>query len=126
MGKISELVKLKCPLILASSSPRRKKLLRMLGFDFQVVPPDVNEENLCTDIFDYSLKVISIAKEKALNVARRINYESIILAADTIVVLDGNILTKPVDDFEASVMLKNLATEPILSLLELWFYTPHR
>lgn len=81
----------------------------MLGFDFQVIPPDINEDNLYTDVYDYSLKVVSIAKEKVFNVARKVNYESIILAADTIVVLDGNILTKPTDEFEASVMLKKLS-----------------
>ncbi len=109
MVKIFDLIKLKCPLILASSSPRRKKLLEMLGFEFQVVFPEVNEDTLCKDVYDYSMKVVCISKEKAMSVAQKINYESIILAADTIVVLDGNILTKPIDDYEATVMLKKLS-----------------
>lgn len=109
MISISELIGLKYPLVLASSSPRRKHLLEMLGFEFQAISPELDEDSLFENIFDFSLKVTEIAKAKALKVARSLNYESIVLGADTIVVLDGRILTKPTDEFEARAMLKKLS-----------------
>ncbi|MEJ5286703.1 MAG: Septum formation protein Maf [Candidatus Kapaibacterium sp.] len=109
MVKIADLLRLKIPFVLASSSPRRKKLLEMLGLSPEIVIPDVDEDNIATDVYDYSLKVTEIAKAKAITVANKINYDAIILGADTIVVLDGNILTKPIDEYEAKIMLKKLS-----------------
>ncbi|MCX7908623.1 MAG: Maf family protein [Ignavibacteria bacterium] len=109
MIKSSQLVNLKIPLVLASSSPRRKKLLEMLGLEFNIISPNIDEDNVAKDIYDFSLKVTEIAKTKALKVSELIGYEAIILGADTIVVLDGNILTKPNDEYEARVMLKKLS-----------------
>lgn len=109
MVKIANLLKLKIPLVLASSSPRRRKLFEMLGLSFEVIPPDLDEDNIGKDIYDFSLKVTEIAKAKAIRVADKINYDAIILGADTIVVFDGNILGKPKDEYEAAVMLKKLS-----------------
>jgi septum formation protein len=109
MVSIDTLLGLKYPLILASSSPRRKHLLKMLGFEFQVIPPEIDEDNLFEDIFDYSRKVCEIAKTKAMKIASTIKNESIVIGADTLVVLDGRILTKPRDDYEARAMLKKLS-----------------
>jgi len=109
MVKIADLLNIKCPLVLASSSPRRKKLLEMLGLDFKVINPNIDEDNIAKEIYDFSLKVTEIAKSKAIRVAEMIDYEAIILAADTIVVHDGNILTKPEDEYQARVMLKKLS-----------------
>lgn len=109
MVKIADLLKLRLPLILASSSPRRKKLLTMLGFEFTAIAPNIDEETIHSDIYDYSLKVTEVAKAKAIKVCEQIDYEAIVLGADTIVVMDGNILSKPIDEYEASVMLKKLS-----------------
>ncbi|MGB9771862.1 MAG: Maf family protein [Candidatus Kapaibacteriota bacterium] len=109
MVKIANLLRLKIPLVLASSSPRRKKLLEMLGLEISVIPPEIDEDSLFADIYDFSVKVTEIAKAKAIRVAEMIHFDSIIFAADTIVVLDGNILTKPANEYEAKVMLKKLS-----------------
>jgi len=109
MVSINEILKLNYPLILASSSPRRRHLLKMLGFEFQVIPPEIDEDNLFPDIFDYSQKVCEIAKAKAMKIASITPYESIVIGADTLVVLDGKILTKPKDDNEARAMLKKMS-----------------
>ncbi|MCX7879673.1 MAG: Maf family protein [Ignavibacteria bacterium] len=109
MVRIADVIKLDKKLVLASSSARRKKLLEMLGFEFEVISPDIDEQQISNEIYDFSLKVIEVAKAKALKVSQLINYESIILSADTIVVLDGMVLTKPVDEYEAKIMLKKLS-----------------
>lgn len=109
MVKIADLLNLKCPLVLASSSPRRKKLLEMLGLNFTIIAPEIDEDKICTDIYDFSLKVTEIAKAKALRVVELIDYEAIILGADTIVVHDGNVLNKPSNPEEAKAMLYKLS-----------------
>ncbi len=109
MAKIAELLKLNCPFVLGSSSPRRKKLLEMLGLKFEIVPPDVNEEDIGKEIYDFSLKVTEIAKAKAFRVAEMIDYPAFIIGADTIVVHDGFVLTKPLNEYEAKVMLNKLS-----------------
>ena len=83
---------MKLPLILASSSPRRKQLLEQIGLEFEVYPSQIHENlslNLSPEIFTNHW-----AKEKAMDVAKS-NPQSLIVAADTIVVLDHKILGKP-------------------------------
>lgn len=109
MVKIANLLNLKCPLVLASSSPRREKLLKMLDLDFKVIAPQIDETKICNNIFDFSLKVTETAKAKAFRVVQLIDYEAIILGADTIVVHDGNILNKPKNQEEARSMLTKLS-----------------
>ncbi|HIA79698.1 MAG TPA: septum formation protein Maf [Candidatus Marinimicrobia bacterium] len=96
----------KSTLILASGSPRRKQLLTQIGLDFQVVPNSVNENH------DLDLPPEAFAehwgREKAKNVA--IDYpDNLVIGADTIVVLDKNILGKPKDKKESFGMLKRLS-----------------
>lgn len=107
--KIADLLRLRIPLILASSSPRRAKLLKMLGLKFQVLHPNVDEDSVGCDIFDYSLRVTEVAKAKAFAVADKIEKEAIILSADTIVVYNGKILNKPSTPEEAKAMLLRLS-----------------
>lgn len=107
--KIADLLHLRVPLILASSSPRRKKLLEMLGLDFRVIHPNIDEDEIGGDIYDYSLLVTEVAKAKANAVAKKINEEAIVIGADTIVVHDGKILTKPSTPEEAKAMLLHLS-----------------
>lgn len=93
-------------LILASGSKRRIELLKDSGIEFKVVLSDVIE------VIDLSLSseevATSLARQKAISVYLN-NTEDVVIAADTIVVLDGEILGKPIDENDAFEMLKKLA-----------------
>jgi len=92
------------PLILASASPRRQEMLRLLGVPFQVYPAAVAETRLPGE--SPEALVSRLSRLKADWVAHRA--EGLILAADTVVVLDGRILGKPRDVNEARTMLLSL------------------
>ncbi len=106
---ISKLIGLKIPLILASSSPRRKQLLKNLGFKFEIIEPNIDEDSIHCNIADLHQKVIEVARAKANTVARKINKEAIVLGADTIVAYQGEILSKPITKGDAIRMLKILS-----------------
>lgn len=77
--------------ILGSSSPRRAEILRSIGIDFRVVRPNCNE-----DVKGFYKGVASdIAYRKNMAISDNIKHGNIVLTADTIVVVDGNILGKP-------------------------------
>ncbi len=107
MLQIAKLINLDKPLILASKSPRRQKLLRQLGFEFEVMPADIDEDDF-TDGIDPELHVKDLSLKKAEFIAHKINKPAIILGSDTIVVLDGTIMNKPVDKEDAVRMLNML------------------
>jgi septum formation protein len=96
-------------IILASQSPRRKQLLEWAEIPFEVVVKETDEK------FPPGLKpadvAVYIARNKALAVQRERNEEEIILAADTIVVLNDNIIGKPVHREEAISILLALSGE---------------
>ena len=94
------------PLILASSSPRRRELLGHFGLPFTVQVPDVDESEFPGET--PSAHVSRLAVEKADAVAGRVR-EGLVVAADTVVVLDGRIIGKPADPAEARRMLSDLA-----------------
>lgn len=97
-------------LILASSSPRRRALLAALGFDFKVISASVDENPRDEEPpIDY---VLRIAVEKATAIARKCVPEDIVIAADTLVVLDDRFLGKPSSPEEAVAMLKSLRGRP--------------
>jgi septum formation protein len=91
-------------LILASSSPRRRDLLAGLGLRFAVRPVEVDETPAPGE--EARPYVLRLAKEKA---AARLEPGELVLAADTVVVLDGEILGKPADEAEARAMLARLS-----------------
>jgi len=91
-------------LVLASSSPRRADMLRRLGLDFEVRPPEVDESARPGETAE--VLVERLAREKAAAVCRD---GELAVAADTVVVLDGEVLGKPVDDADAARMLRGLA-----------------
>lgn len=107
MIKISELIGLEKPLVLASKSPRRRNLMKQLGFEFSVQPSDIDEEaiNILTPR-EYATK---LAESKALDIAQKQNGSAIVIGADTIVVLGGKIINKPSDENEAFEMLSTLS-----------------
>jgi septum formation protein len=92
-------------LILASASPRRSELLRAAGFTFDVIVANVDERT--RDGEDAASYVRRLAAEKSAAV--RAENGAVILAADTAVVVDGDILGKPRDDAEAAEMLRRLS-----------------
>lgn len=93
-------------LILASGSPRRRQLLEQLGLTFAIEPPDIDETlNERESAQDY---VTRLSAEKAATVSSR-HPESVILAADTTVVLGDRILGKPVDREDGIAMLTALS-----------------
>ncbi len=97
---------MKTPLILASNSPRRRDLLRQIGVDFSIDPADVDERVLPHELPEgYAVRV---AFDKARLAALRAG-AGIVIAADTIVVVDDEILGKPADASDAERMLKMLS-----------------
>lgn len=94
-------------IILASQSPRRKELLTRMGLSFRVVVSDIDEH------MERSLPpdklVESISAEKARAVQPLTAPDSLIVAADTVVVLDGTVLGKPADEADARRMLSLLS-----------------
>ncbi len=91
-------------LILASGSPRRRDILEQLGFDFEVRPVDLDESRLEGE--DAMAYVSRLAKAKCRAEARP---GELVLAADTIVAIDGHLLGKPKDEADARGMLKRLS-----------------
>jgi len=91
-------------LILASASPRRRELLASLTREFDVIPSDVDETLEPVALPD---AVVRLALRKARAVAAS-RPAALVLAADTIVVIDGRALGKPADPAEARAMLRTL------------------
>ena len=94
------------PVVLASASPRRRGFLHQLGYHFEVVTPATEEKvRPGEDATEY---VLRNAAEKAQDVAGRVAPDSVVIAADTVVVLEGEILGKPANEKEAAAMLAKL------------------
>ncbi|WP_339306009.1 Maf family protein [Paenibacillus sp. FSL R5-0519] len=97
------------PIILASTSPRRKELIASLHLAFDVIPSHANEDT--PPEWTPEQTVQELALRKALAVYRGLEgreQEAIIVGSDTVVVLDGEILGKPVDEADAERMLSRL------------------
>lgn len=94
------------PIVLASRSPRRADLMKEIAADFQVVPSSVEEviRPQCTP----EENAIAIAQAKAEEVARG-RPGHLVIGADTIVVLDGEIIGKPADKEDARNILRRLS-----------------
>jgi septum formation protein len=92
-------------LILASASPRRRELLRSLGLEFEIVPSDAPE------LHDSKIPVAELCALNAVNKAKSIAVqfpEALVIGADTLVALDGEIYGKPASLREAHEMLRRL------------------
>ncbi len=95
-------------LVLASQSPRRRELLGQMGLtDFDIIPARGEE------IMDASLTpaelVEALAYAKAAEVAAQVEEDWVVVAADTVVVLEGRVLGKPTDEQQAYEMLSALS-----------------
>ena len=93
-------------IILASKSPRRKELLNLLDFNFKVEITEVNE------VYPENIEIIKVAEYLAnlkANAFNNIPTNTIVITADTVVILDEQILGKPKNKTEAVKMLQSLS-----------------
>lgn len=92
-------------LVLASASPRRRELLESIGLGFEVCPVGLDEDAVAHGLPpDEAAVAVATAKARSADGGAR----TVVLAADTMVVLDGRILGKPADDADATRMLTAL------------------
>ncbi len=96
-------------LVLASASPRRRQLLALLGLPFAVQPADVDEANHVGE--SPAQMAVRLSRWKARAVAVDAAHSAIV-AADTLVCLDGEVLGKPAHPAEAMAMLRRLRGRP--------------
>ncbi len=94
------------PIVLASSSPRRRDLLTSVGFEFTVAAPEVDESPLPGETPVELVGRLALAKAAAVTTRQP---DSVVVAADTAVDVDGVILGKPVDAADARRMLRALS-----------------
>ncbi len=92
--------------ILASQSPRRRELLTLIGIPHEVRPADIDETPLAGELPVPHAERLARAKAHAL---AALEPDAVVIAADTIVVVDGDILGKPRDAADAGVMLRRLS-----------------
>lgn len=90
--------------ILASQSPRRRELLSLVGIAHEVRPADIDERYLAGE--SPHAHAERLAREKATTIQQP---DAVVIAADTIVVADGDVLGKPSDDADAATMLRRLS-----------------
>lgn len=97
-------------LVLASGSPRRREILENLGFEFEIITTDAEDE-IETDGMPPDKVVCMLAEAKGKAVLKMLSAEDdrLVVAADTVVTFDGKILGKPKDREEAKKMLKSLS-----------------
>ena len=95
-------------IILASTSPRRKELLGQIGLkDYRILSPDVEE--VLDEMLPPAQLVEGLSRQKALAVRGRVDEDDVIIAADTVVSLEGEVLGKPADEMDAFKMLSALS-----------------
>ena len=94
-------------IILASQSPRRRELLERMGLPFRTITPDI-DEHMERELPPGEL-VAAISAEKAGAVAAQAGPDAVVIAADTVVALDGAVLGKPADELDAFKMLSALS-----------------
>lgn len=95
-------------LILASNSPRRRELLADLGLDFEVRVMQGIDESYPPELPTAEIAAY-ISKKKAAAYIERLTDDELVITADTIVVLDDEVMGKPADDDEARQMLRRLS-----------------
>lgn len=99
-------------IILASRSPRRREILSSLGVPFEVISADADESS---EITDPALLVCELALRKGratldlLRSAGSVDEHTLVIASDTVVAVDGEILGKPADEADAARMLRSLS-----------------
>lgn len=96
-------------IILASASPRRSELLSQIGIEFTVKVSDVDENIEVGNPADMVMQLSKIKANAVYEMVKENIDDTIIIGADTVVVLDGKVLGKPKDEEDAFAMLKSLS-----------------
>lgn len=112
-------------LILASTSPRRIELLESAGLQFKTVSPKFDENTISTSDIAVEDYVQLLAKSKADSLINEFR-EDIIIAADTIVAINNEILNKPIDKQDAFKMLKKLSNKKHNVLTAVCIYSQNK
>lgn len=108
-------------LILGSKSPRRKMLLEELGYSFEIRTKDT-DETYPHDL-DYSKVPIHIAQLKAMALVEELNENELLITADTIVVLDNEVIGKPTSPVNAVEILNKLSGRTHQVISGVWIGT---
>ena len=98
------------PLLLASASPRRREILGRLEIPFRVAPADLDEDAFAAAFqgsFPDLVEALAVEKARAV-AAKEPDFAGLVLASDTTVILDGEMLSKPADSADAERMLRRL------------------
>ena len=93
--------------VLASASPRRRELLKMILDDFEVIPSNA-DETPPKEIYSEMLAEY-LAEKKAKDISSRLNGDFLVIGCDTCVIVGGKVLGKPIDKADAHSMLKKLS-----------------
>jgi len=97
----------KYDIILGSSSPRRKKLLKETGITFKCLSPNIFEQqNIDETPYEFAQR---LACEKAFSLLKELNNNQIVIGCDTIVVLGDRVLGKPNDEIDAFKIIQSLS-----------------
>src|SRR5262249_41645011 len=96
-------------LLLASASPRRAELLRVAGFEFDMAGVDIDERVRPGETPQNYVRRLAAEKSAAAQRTISARDSPLVLAADTAVVVDGDILGKPQDDADSARMLRRLS-----------------
>ena len=107
-------------IILASKSPRRQELMHLLGLEFTIHTADIDET--MNPALPPEQEVARVSGLKAAEIAKTADADDVIVAADTIVVVDGAVLGKPKDKADAQRMLRLLSGRghEVMTGLSVW------
>jgi septum formation protein len=108
MLDLSQILDLKRKVVLASASPRRKKLLEQVGLQFDIIPANIDEDDI--DITSPEQFVMELASRKAQHIAKNQAADSIVIGSDTTVYLGDELLNKPTNEKDAYTMLTQLSS----------------
>ena len=92
--------------VLASASPRRRELMKLLTDDFEIMPADIDESAEGCGAFEAAEM---IARRKCMCIAKKLDSDAIVIGCDTVVDLDGVMLGKPGTADEAAEMIRSLS-----------------
>jgi MAF protein len=106
-------------LILASSSPYRKQLLSKLTLSFECISPEIDESPLQNETPEALVKRLSLEKAQAISADRP---NALIIGSDQVAVLDGDIITKPMDHEHAVLQLRKASGREVRFLTGLCLY----
>ncbi len=108
-------------LVLASQSPRRRQLLAQIGMDFTVMPAELDERPHPGETAEDHVRRLAAEKARVVFDSPTVEGGCLVMAADTVVVIDGDILGKPIERADGIAMLGRLSGRPhtVLTALHL-------